>query len=110
LPRGLTPSGASRRRSRARLFRWSVLLKGADAVLEVAGGIVLLVSPDLLRHLAARPAQAELAEDPRDFLANRLLAAAWHFSVGTEHFWAAYLLGHGVVKLLLVAALLRGRL
>lgn len=48
----------------------------------------------------------ELVEDHRDFVANLLLNAARRLSPGTEHFSAAYLLAHGVVKIGLVAALL----
>ena len=47
---------------------------------------------------------------PHDFVANHLRHAASHFSVGSEHFMAIYLLGHGVVKIFVVAALLRNKL
>ena len=39
-----------------------------------------------------------------------LCAWAQDFSVATQHFYAFYLLSHGVVKLLLVAGLLRDKL
>jgi uncharacterized membrane protein len=98
-------------RSRERLFRVGVALKGLDAALEIAGGIALLfVNPGFILRVVALLTQDELAEDPRDIVATRLLAAARGLSLGTEHFWAAYLLAHGVPKLLLVIALLRGEL
>jgi uncharacterized membrane protein len=97
--------------TRERLFRASVALKGLDALLEIAGGIALLfVSPEFILRVVALLTQDELAEDPRDIVATRLLAAARRLSLGTEHFWAVYLLAHGVPKLLLVGALLRGEL
>lgn len=54
--------------------------------------------------------QDEIAEDPRDFIANHLCHAASRFSLGSEHFMAIYLLGHGVVKIFVVVALLKNRL
>jgi FtsH-binding integral membrane protein len=41
--------------------------------------------------------QDELIEDPRDFIATRLLAWAHGFSIETKNFYAFYLLSHGVV-------------
>jgi uncharacterized membrane protein len=49
-------------------------------------------------------------EDPNDFIAAHLSSLAQNFSVQTKHFYAFYLLSHGVVKLLLVVGLLRGKL
>ena len=48
-----------------------------------------------------------MIEDPKDFIATHLLAAAQNFSVETKNFYAFYLLSHGIVKLLLVIGLLR---
>lgn len=96
---------------RERLFRISVWLKGADAVLELIGGIgLLVVSPDLILRTVAFLTQDELVQDPRDFVANSALRAAQQLSLGTEHFAAFYLLAHGAVKILLVGALLRVKL
>jgi uncharacterized membrane protein len=93
------------------LFRVSVLLKGLDGALEIAGGIALwAVSPGLVVRVVGMLTQDEIAEDPHDFVANHLRHAASHFSVGSEHFMAIYLLGHGVVKIFVVAALLRNKL
>ena len=93
------------------LFRISVLLKGLDGILEIAGGIALwVVNPGLIVRVIGLLTQDEIAEDPHDFVANHLRHAASHFSVGSEHFMAIYLLGHGVVKIFVVAALLRNRL
>jgi uncharacterized membrane protein len=54
--------------------------------------------------------QQELTEDPHDLIASHLLAAAESLSLPTKNFYAFYLLSHGVVKLLLVGGLLRGKL
>lgn len=94
-----------------RVFEISVLLKGAHAVVECLGGLVLaLVSADWVASTINRLTQEELIEDPHDFLATHLVAFAGQFSVTTKNFYAFYLLSHGIVKLALVAGLLRGKL
>ncbi len=96
---------------RETLFRSSVSLKGLDAALEiVAGGALLAMSPDWILRTIAFLTQDELAEDPRDLVANYLLHAAQNFSLGSERFAALYLLSHGVIKIGLVAALLKAKL
>ncbi|MSP20920.1 MAG: DUF2127 domain-containing protein [Alphaproteobacteria bacterium] len=93
------------------VFRASLLLKGAHALVEIAGGLVLsLTSTAAIARLVNLLTQEELVEDPNDLIASSLLAWAQTFSVQSQHFYAFYLLGHGVVKLLLVAGLLRDRM
>ncbi len=93
------------------IFAISVLLKGAHAVVEIAGGIALyLFSTQAIVGLLNRFAEGELIEDPRDFVATHLLKFAEGFSVEAHHFYAFYLLSHGIVKILLVAGLLREKL
>lgn len=93
------------------LFRVGVFLKGLDGAAEIAGGIALwAVSPGSIAQVVGMLTQDEIAEDPHDFVANHLRYAASRFSVGSEHFMAIYLLGHGVVKIFVVVALLRNRL
>ncbi len=100
-----------KQRLRERLFRISVSLKGLDAALELVSGAALyIISPGFILRAVAFVTLDELAEDPRDLVANYALEFAKHLSVGTEHFTALYLLIHGVIKLLLVAALLRDML
>lgn len=92
-------------------FRASVLLKGLDALIEIAGGIALwLINPSFIVRLAALLTQDEIAEDPRDLVANYLRHAAARLSVGSEHFMAIYLFSHGIVKLFAVVALLKNKL
>lgn len=93
------------------VFLLSILLKGAHAVIECAGGLALaLVSTDTIANLVDRFTQEELIEDPNDILATHLLGWAQDFSVASKQFYAFYLLSHGVVKLLLVVGLLKGKL
>ena len=93
-----------------RLFALGVWLKGVDGVLELAGGLALLtLRQAALSRLAIALTQHELAEDPRDLLANAIRHAAAQVSASTQLFGAIYLLAHGLVKLLLVVGLLRGK-
>lgn len=93
------------------LFQISVLLKGAHALLELLGGIALyLFSTSTIVELMNHLARTELIEDPSDFLARHLLQFAQNFSVEAQSFYAFYLLSHGLVKIVLVAGLLREKL
>jgi uncharacterized membrane protein len=94
-----------------RAFAIGILLKGLDGVLEVVGGILLLVlSPATIDNLTRALTEHELSEDPHDFLAVHLLHAAGSLTGSSLEFGAAYLLLHGVVKVVLVAALLRDKI
>ena len=98
-------------RSIHRIFEVSILLKGAHALIECAGGLLLaFISTSTIAGLVKTLTQEELIEDPHDLVATSLMNFAQNFSVSTEHFYAYYLLSHGIVKLLLVIGLLRNRL
>jgi uncharacterized membrane protein len=94
-----------------RAFAVGIILKGLDGVLEVVGGLLLLVvSPATIDQVSRALTQHELSEDPHDFLATHLLHAAGSLTGSSLRFGAAYLLLHGVVKIVLVAALLRDKI
>jgi uncharacterized membrane protein len=93
------------------IFRLSVLLKGAHALLECITGLALaLVSVDTIARTLTWLTQDELTEDPHDSIANYFLNAAHTFDISTKSFYSFYLLSHGIVKLFLVAGLLREKL
>lgn len=94
-----------------RIFQVSVLLKGAHALIECVGGVALaLVSTESIASFVNAITQDELIKDRSDFVATHLLAMAKDFSVQTQHFYAFYLLSHGLVKVALVVGLLREKL
>ena len=94
-----------------RTFRVSLILKGLDGVLELIGGVLLLlVTPAQINDLVRFLTQHELAQDPRDFVANALVHLAANLSGPASLFGAVYLLLHGVVKIVLVWAVLREKL
>lgn len=96
-----------RRGLREVLFLFGISVKGLDGLLElIAGAALFAVPPAFLLRAVRFLTQDEIAEDPRDLIANALRHAAAHLSFATEHIMAIYLLIHGVVKLVLVWALL----
>jgi uncharacterized membrane protein len=91
-------------------FEIGVVLKGLNALAECAAGIALhFLAVDQIRAFVAALVHGELIEDPRDFIANYLVHAADGFSAGGKSFATFYLLSHGIVKLILVAGLLRDK-
>lgn len=93
------------------IFEISILLKGAHALIECVGGLVLaFVSTSAITSLVNGLTQDELIEDPNDFVATHLSSLAQKFSVDTQHFYAFYLLSHGIIKVFLVIGLLRNKL
>lgn len=92
-------------------FAVGIVLKGLDGLLELVGGAFLLfVSPPAIDRVVAAFTRPELSEDPHDFVAVHLLHATHGLTVATVGFASAYLLAHGAVKVVLVAALLQNRL
>lgn len=94
-----------------RIFDFSVALKGLHALIEIVAGVLLyLISTEAIVGFINRYTQTELIEDPHDFVATHLLRFAEGFSVEKHDFYAFYLLSHGLVKLVVVAGLLRQKL
>jgi len=92
-------------------FEIGIILKGLDGVLEMIGGLLLLVvSPATIDRVVTSLTQHELSEDPRDLVATHLLKTAHGLTGSAVLFGAVYLLAHGVVKIILVAALLKDEL
>jgi uncharacterized membrane protein len=93
------------------LFLVSIVGKGALAILECISGLALtFASTQTIVTLVGKATQGEIAEDPRDLIASHLMTWAAGFSAHNKAFYAWYFLSHGIVKLLIVAALLSGRL
>jgi len=88
-------------------FNVTLVLKGVDGLLELVGGVLLLViSPATIDRWARSFTQHELSENPNDFLAHHLLRLTDNLH-HTQVFGALYLLTHGVAKLVMVVGLLR---
>ena len=91
-------------------FEIGVVLKGVNGLAELAGGVILFfTSIDAIRTIVTWLVHSELIEDPHDRVATYLMHAAQGVSIGGKAFAAFYLFSHGVVKLILVAGLLRNQ-
>ena len=90
------------------LFESTLLLKAVFAALEAVAGLGLWLVPNgQIHHLAAWLTHRELIEDPGDPLALRLSRLIEGFSDGSQHFYAFYLISHGLIKLVVVILLMR---
>jgi uncharacterized membrane protein len=90
------------------LFMLGVATKGFDAVIECAGGIALFVIGTATIAAWIDATQEYLIGTLGDVIGRHLLTTAAHFFVTAKSFSAAYLLGHGAIKGILVAGLLKG--
>lgn len=87
-------------------FETTLFLKAVEAAAELMAGLGLYLVPGGgIGRFAGWLTRAELAEDPKDWLANTLLSLAQSLSIETTHFYAAYMASHGVLKLALVVLL-----
>jgi uncharacterized membrane protein len=94
-----------------RTFEVGITLKGLDGVLELIGGtLLLLLSPATIDRIVVGLTQHELSQDPHDFIAVHALNLAHGLTGTTVILSALYLQSHGVVKIVLVAALLKNKL
>ncbi|HSX02270.1 MAG TPA: DUF2127 domain-containing protein [Candidatus Saccharimonadia bacterium] len=89
------------------LFRIAVAIKGFDGLIEMMGGLFLLIVPISKLHGWAGLAIYELADDHHAFIAQAITALDNHLTPGFALLAALYLLGHGAIKLGLAIALLR---
>ncbi len=93
------------------LFEGSVILKGLHAIIEVIGGVLILfITHNFIIQTVLKITHGELVEDSKDFVANYLIHASQNFSISSKYFIAFYLLSHGIIKAILVIALLKKKL
>lgn len=91
-----------------KLFEASLLAKGLFAALETLTGLgLLLTSNAAIQRLADWLTRNELIEDPQDWLASKVVALAGRFNADSQHFYALYLLSHGLIKLIIIIQLAR---
>ena len=89
-------------------FVVGIVAKGLDGIVELVGGLLLLsVTPATIDRFVVNITQHELSEDPNDLVATHLLRLSSGLTGSAVRFAAAYLVLHGVVKVVLVVALLR---
>jgi uncharacterized membrane protein len=88
-------------------FEVSLLLKFLDGIVEtISGTLFLFIKPSLVNRVV----HDLVGQHSHDFLSEHLLKWAAGFSKGMAIFAALYLLSHGVIKLVLIVAILREKL
>lgn len=92
-------------------YEIGIIIKGVDGVLELVGGLlVLTISPHTVNGITNFLTQDALQENPHNFIAVHIAKAGHHLASGHNLFAAAFLLTHGLVKVVLVACLLLNKL
>jgi uncharacterized membrane protein len=94
-----------------RLLELGIILKGFDAILEMIGGVLFWFASNVtFDQWVISLTRHELVEDPQDKVALLLRQAVPLISTNAHLVGSAYLIIHGLAKLLLVIGLLRGKL
>ncbi|MFS8136815.1 MAG: DUF2127 domain-containing protein [Thermomonas sp.] len=94
-----------------RVFLASVWIKALVGLGQiVTGAVLLLLKQATLTNFMLRLTTPELTEDPHDWLSNLLRTSAHDWGTGTHWFASLYLIVHGLIKVLLVAGLLRRKM
>ena len=92
-------------------YEVGIIIKGIDGLLELAGGILILaLSPHTITGITAFLTQDALQENPHNFVALRIQTAGHHLATTSHAFAAAFLLTHGLVKVVLVTCLMLNKL
>ncbi|MCX7299483.1 MAG: DUF2127 domain-containing protein [Rhodobacterales bacterium] len=90
------------------LFEASLVFKGALATLEALAGLGLLLAPnERILAFVDWLTRAQIAHDRSEPMTTWAAEIAQSFSIQSQHFYAIYLLGHGVLKLVMVGMLAR---
>ncbi len=91
-----------------KVFEASLLAKGIFAAIESLAGLALLLTANAtIQRGIDWLTRNELIEDPSDPIAARVTAMASRFDASSQHFYAVYLLSHGLVKLIIILMLAR---
>ena len=94
-----------------RSFQASITLKGIDGLLEMIGGILLLVANQTrVNSFVDVITRHSLARNPNAFVATHLLHASQGIVGRAHYFIFLYLVSHGLAKVILVVALWLNRM
>lgn len=92
-----------------RLFEFTLILKALHSLFEIVSGALLAaISTETVLGIARLLTQNELLEDPNDLIAGYFLHVAQNLSISSKAAAALFLLSHGMIKLVLVLAVMRG--
>ena len=90
-------------------FYVSLILKGANALIELIGGfLMLIISHDWLNKLILSIALPELRDDPDDPLMNYLIVHG--LNISSQHSIAVFMLFHGLAKAIIIWLLWKNKM
>ncbi|MGV8986781.1 MAG: DUF2127 domain-containing protein [Cypionkella sp.] len=90
------------------LFEASLVLKGMFAAGETMAGLSLLLTPNIsIINFVGWLTRHNLTQEPDADMAKWVHHIAQSFPIGVQHFYAYYLLAHGILKFLMVVMLAR---
>jgi len=97
-------------------FLISILLKGINGVLEILGGILLLIirGQSIVNFVEVASfveiiTEGEVIQVPKNLASNFLLNLAYSVALN-KYFTIIFLLSHGIIKLFLIICLLKRKL
>ncbi len=91
------------------LFEAGVIVKGIHALIELVVAFIVYYLGNHALLIVTRISSGELGEDPKDIVMNFVVQQAHHL-VSVHGFVALYLVISAIINLILVVALLSGRL
>ena len=100
------PRTPARRRALQRWFDIGVAFKGIEGLVEIVAGAWLAFDPAVLQNAIFRLTANEVLHDPEDRIAGALRDFAENLGSGKHTFAVAYLIAHGLVKVVLAGGLL----
>ncbi len=92
-----------------KFFLIGLVLKFLNGLLEIIGGILFIFGGQVIGIVNVL-AQNELIEDPADIIANSVRHFLPYFSSRFQLFAISFLLSHGIIKIVLIIALIRRKL
>ncbi len=92
-------------------YEIGIVIKGIDGVLELIGGILVLsLSANAITGITHFLTESALQSNPHNYIATHIAKAGHNLAAGHNYFAAAFLLTHGLVKVVLVTCLLLNKL
>ncbi|HEY6465769.1 MAG TPA: DUF2127 domain-containing protein [Candidatus Acidoferrales bacterium] len=110
-PQSIDAATSRSRKALHGTFECSIVLKGLFALFEsIIGATLYFVPRRMLNSIAVTIGTLDLSRNRHDFINVHLRHLLAGITGTGRHFAAAYLISHGLVKLVLVVELLRNRL
>jgi uncharacterized membrane protein len=92
-------------------YEIGLVIKFIDGLFELIGGILVIsLTPNAIHGITRFLTENALQNNPHNYIATHIVKAGAHLAAGHNFFAAAFLLTHGLVKVVLVICLYLNRL